>query len=96
MFGFGSKKNKSKKSKALRAREKEKAAAAELSGEALRAQALANARKARDHLGDETVQKIAAIMAKREQSTFVQAQRTIQNADVDRVNKGLLSMIDEK
>ena len=37
-------------------------------GDALRAQALANARTARENLGDDTIQKLAEIMKKKEKA----------------------------
>ena len=39
-------------------------------GDALRAQALANARTARENLGDDTIQKLAEIMKKKENENY--------------------------
>ena len=64
-------------------------------GDALRAQALANARTARENLGDDTIQKLTEIMKKKEQSTIEKAKVQIQNADTDRVVDEILSMMDE-
>lgn len=67
-----------------------------LAGDALRAQALANARAARENLGDDTIQKIAEIMGKKENSAMEQAKRRIQSTDKNRVADGILDMLDER
>lgn len=53
--------------------------------EELRAQALANAKAARERIGEETLDKIAAMMEKKQKSAMEQAKRQIQAADTDRV-----------
>ena len=106
MFGFGTKKNKKnktdkqKKPKKLRAScegvTNKESDGQSLAGDALRAQALANARKAREHIGEDTIQKIAAAMAKKENNPMAQAQAQLQNADSDRVADEILFMLDDK
>ncbi|MCB1532077.1 MAG: hypothetical protein KDJ35_04315 [Alphaproteobacteria bacterium] len=59
----------------------------------LREEALANARAARENIGDETLQRIAAAMTAKQQSNTEQAKRAIQNADAERVAQELLQMI---
>lgn len=56
MFGFG--KNKKSKKKAV------KAGAKKMTREQIVAEAMANARKARDEVGEETIQKLAEGLAK--------------------------------
>ena len=67
-----------------------------LAGDALRAQALANAKQARENLGEDTIKKIADIMAKKQNSPVEQAKRSIQNADSKRVTDEILFMLDDK
>ncbi len=67
-----------------------------LAGDALRAQALANARAARERIGDETIQKIAEAMAKKENSPMEKAKRQLESADTDRVLGELKWMLDNK
>jgi hypothetical protein len=62
----------------------------------IRAQALANARKAREAIGDETLQKIAAAMQKKQQSATEQAKRQIAEADADRVAEEILAMLETR
>lgn len=62
----------------------------------IRAQALANARAAREALGDETIQKIAAAMQKKQQSPTEQAKLKIAQADADRVAEEILSMLETR
>lgn len=61
----------------------------------LREEALANARKARAVLGDETIQKIVAAMHKKQQSSFEQAKTKIVAADSSRVVDEILYMLDK-
>jgi hypothetical protein len=63
---------------------------------AIRAQALANARKAREHIGEETLQKIAAAMQKKQQSAIEQAKLKISQADADRVAEEIISMLETR
>ncbi|MBX2833985.1 MAG: hypothetical protein KTR28_03340 [Micavibrio sp.] len=63
-----------------------------LSSEQLRAQALANARAARENLGEDTVQKIAAIMAQKGNSKMEQAKKEIAQVDAVRVAEEILAM----
>lgn len=62
----------------------------------IRAQALANARAARENLGDETIQKIAEIMKKMESQPMRQAQKKLEQVDSGRVLDELRYMLDEK
>ncbi len=103
MFGFGTKKNKTgkqKKTKNLRAGHedvnKKQSNGQGLAGDALRAQALANARKAREHIGEETIQKIAAAMAKKENNPMAIATRQLESADSDRIADEILFMLDQE
>ena len=92
MFGFGKNNNKSdkrKKSDGLQAGRVSKS-------QRIRQEALANARAARESLGDETVQKIAEIISRKENNPFEQAIRQLENADSDRVADEILYMLDEK
>ena len=105
MFGFGQKKtkkknktDKQKKPKKLRAScegSKKESDGQSLAGDALRAQALANAQKAREHIGEETIQKIAAAMAKKENNPMAKAKAQIANADSDRVADEILFLLDD-
>lgn len=62
----------------------------------IRAQALANVRKAKEHLGEETIQKIAAAMQKKQQSAFEQAKSKIHQSDADRVAEEILAMMETR
>lgn len=59
----------------------------------IREQALANARAARLSIGEETLEKIAAAMTKKQQSVMEQAKGQIRNADPDKVLDELLYML---
>ena len=102
MFGFGSKNKKPDKkaapSKGAAAGEqgKNKNGSQKLSGDALRAQALANAKAARVAIGEDTLNKIAAAMTKKQQSATEQAKRSIQNADAERVAIEILYMLEKR
>ncbi len=61
----------------------------------IREEALANARAARERIGKETLNKIAAAMTKKQQSATERAKAQIQNADSDRVADEILAMLDE-
>ena len=67
-----------------------------LAGDALRAQALANAKAARENIGEDTLERIAAAMAKKQQSPMEQAKRKIENADAERVASEILSMLETR
>ena len=62
----------------------------------LREEALANARKARAEIGEETLDKIAALMTKKQQSVMEQAKRDIAEQDAHRVAEEILLILDEK
>lgn len=66
------------------------------SREELIAQAKANAAKARAEIGDETIQKIAAAMRKKENSATEQAKAKIKSLDKDKVVDHLKIMIEDK
>lgn len=66
------------------------------SREQLIAQAQANMKKARAELGDETIQKIAAAMQKKDNSPTERAKEKIKAADKGKVIDHLRHMIDEK
>lgn len=63
--------------------------------EALIREAMNNARKAREEIGDETIQKIAEALRKKENSPFEQARRKIEGLNRDRVADNIRTMIDE-
>jgi len=63
---------------------------------ALRQQAMANAKKARMEIGEETLDKIAHAMTKRQKNVTNKARSEIRNADADEVAQELLSMMQEK
>lgn len=62
----------------------------------LREEALANARKARAEIGDEVLDKIAALMTKKQQSLVEQTKQKVAETDADRVAQEILLMMDEK
>ena len=66
------------------------------SREAIQAEAMANVRAARAHIGEETLDKIAAAMTKKQQSAMEKAKRDIAGADVDKVLDELKFMLDNK
>lgn len=66
------------------------------SSDDIRAQALANARAARENLGEETIHKIAEIMKKMESQPMVQARQKMESVDSDRVLDELRYMIDSE
>ncbi len=100
MFGFGQKNKKTKqtdkrgkkKSKELRAG----CAEGKSESQRIREEALANARAAREHIGEDTIQKIAAAMAKKENNPMAKAQAQLATADSDRVADEILYMLDDK
>lgn len=56
-----------------------------LSSEDIRAQALANARAARERVGEETIQRIAEALVRKQMSLTEQAKKQIAQANSDRV-----------
>lgn len=62
----------------------------------LRAQALENMRGARERLGDDTIQQIAAILREKDQSALKQAEDKIKSFDKGRIADNLKVMIDDK
>ena len=110
MFGFGQKNKMHKKSKTDKRQKKPNKAQAscakgECTGKAhkgkksesqrIREEALANARAAREAIGEETIQKIAAAMAKKENSPMAIAKRQLENADSERVADEIFYMLDD-
>lgn len=104
MFGFGKKKIKKSKTD-KRGKKKSKELQASCTGgsqkgksesQRIREEALANARAAREHIGEETVQRIAELMAKKENNPFQQAIKKLEKADSDRVADEILYMLDDK
>jgi hypothetical protein len=59
----------------------------------IREEALANARSARIAIGEDTLDKIAAAMTRKQQSVMEQAKRQINTADPDKVLDELLYML---
>lgn len=66
------------------------------SREEIHAQAMANFSAAREQIGEETLNRIAAAMNKKQQSAMERAKRDIQGADVDKVLDELKWMLDNK
>jgi hypothetical protein len=66
-----------------------------LSGDELRAQAMENARAARENLGEDTVNRIAEIMAKKQHSPVAKAKAQIAAADQTRVEDSIRDLLDE-
>lgn len=62
----------------------------------LREEALANARKAREQIGEETLNKIAAAMHKKQQSKTEQAKAKINQASSDRVSEEIRILLDDR
>lgn len=89
MFGlFGSKKGGKKQSA-------DKKAKGVQSIEEVRAQAMANVRAARAHIGEETLDRIAAAMEQKQRSAIEQAKKQIQAQGSDDVARELRYMLDE-
>lgn len=63
---------------------------------ALRAEALENARLARERLGDDTIQKIAAALSEQNKSAGKRAQEEIREMDKARIADHLKSLLDER
>ncbi len=62
----------------------------------IREEALANARQARAEIGEETLNRIAAAMTKKQNSATEQAKAQIAKADSERVLDEIMYMIDQK
>lgn len=88
--------DKQKKSKELQANNSGVRQNTSESSQRLREEALANARKARAEIGEEALDKIAAMMTKKQQSEVEKAKRQIAEKDADRVAEEILLMLDEK
>lgn len=63
---------------------------------AIRAQALENARKARAVIGEETLQKIAAALQKKQESDMEKARNRIKSMDSGRVADNIKAMMEGK
>lgn len=88
MFGFLKKKTKAKKAEAPEA-------SPQTDSDKLRADALAQARAARERIGEDTVQKIAEAIRRKENSPMEKARKQLQSADADRVADEILAMLDD-
>ena len=88
MFGWGKKPEKAKQKPALRPPAG--------SSEAIRAQAMANARAAREAIGEDVLDRIAAAMTKKQRSATERARARIRDADADHVADELLTMLKDK
>lgn len=64
--------------------------------EAIHAEAMANFSAARHHIGEDTLDRIAAAMTKKQQSAMERAKRDIATADTDRVLDELKWMLDQR
>lgn len=62
----------------------------------IRAQAMANARAAREAIGDETLQKIAAAIQKKQASVTERAKDQIKKSDPERVAEEILYMLETR
>jgi cytochrome c553 len=76
-------------------KKKKEAAKAQKSAD-LRARALENMRGARERLGDDTIQQIAAILREKDASPLKQAEDKIKSFDKGRIADNLKVMIDDK
>lgn len=76
-------------------KKKKEAAKAQKSAD-LRAQALENMRGARERLGDDTIQQMAAILREKDASALKQAEDKIKSFDKGRIADNLKAMIDDK
>lgn len=65
------------------------------SREEIRAQAMENARRARAVIGEDTLQKIAAAMQKKQQSDMEKARTKIRSMDSGRVADNLKAMMED-
>lgn len=88
---------KTKKTKSLQKSGKsQKSVSPSDKSEQIRAEAMAKVRAARESIGEETLDRIAAAMTKKQQSATERAKAQIQSADAERVANEILAMIDEK
>lgn len=62
----------------------------------LRRDAMANMKAARENIGEETLDRIASAIAKKQHSAMEQAKDDIHNADAERVAAEILSMIETR
>lgn len=95
MFWFHSK-NSDKQKKAAKASGCERGSSGDeqaSKSRRIREEALANARSARLAIGEETLDKIAAAMTRKQQSAMEQAKRQIHQSDPDKVLDELLMMM---
>jgi len=101
---FWSKKDKTQKNKKDKRRASQKSVAGCVGKEkghgskreAIHAQAMANFSAAREQIGEDTLDRIAAAMSKKQNSAMERAKRDIQGADVDKVLDELKWMLDNK
>lgn len=64
--------------------------------EKLRAEALENARAARENIGSDTLDRIAAAMTAKQKSNTEQAKAAIMKSDAERVAQELMALIGDK
>ena len=62
----------------------------------LRAEAMANARRARESIGEDTLDKIAYIMSKKQESLIEQTKQKVAETDAERAATEILLILDEK
>lgn len=62
----------------------------------LREEAMANARRARESIGEEALDKIAAMMTKKQQSIIEQTKNKVAETEAERVATEILMILDEK
>ena len=62
----------------------------------IRAQALENARLARENIGDETLQKLAAAIQKKQASAHERNKAVIAQSDPERVAEEILAMLERR
>lgn len=72
----------------------DKASSAKSSLEEIRAQAIENARNARAHLGDDTIQRIAELMAQKKNSVTERAKAQIQSHSIEDLTRELRALIE--
>ena len=97
MFGFGkNKKQKSKSKKAAAAAKSKTATGKPMSREEIIAQAMSNARKATNEIGEENLQRIARAMMEKENSATERAKQKIKAMDEQKVVDHLRIMLDEE
>ena len=87
MFFFGKKDKKKKTDK--------KSKAAQKNSDAIRKEAMENARKARAAIGEDTLDRIREHLENKENSPLEQAKRQIEQMDRDRVTDNIRHLIDE-